>query len=245
MGPSKFALVTGAARRVGAAIAAELHAAGFDLAIHCNRSMEDAQALVARLNAERNDSAFALQADLLESGACERLAQEALARAGRLDCLVNNASGFYPRAVGEITEEDWRVLVGSNLKAPLFLSQALAPALKESRGIIVNMVDIHARYPLKGYPVYSLAKAGLVTLTRSLAGELAPEVRVNGIAPGLVMWPEPPPPENVRKAVLARTPLGRSGTPEDVARLARFVVCDAPFVTGQIIAVDGGRSIGW
>ena len=241
----KLALVTGGARRVGAAIAAELHAAGFDLAIHCNRSMDDAQALTARLNAARSGSAFALQADLLEAGACGRLAEDTLERGGRLDCLVNNASTFYPTAVGEISEDDWRSLVGSNLKAPVFLSQALAPALKESRGVIVNMVDIHARNPLRGYPVYSAAKAGLAALTRSLAGELAPEVRVNGIAPGMVMWPEPQPPENVKKAILSRTPLARAGTPQDVARLVRFVVCDAPFVTGQIIAVDGGRSIGW
>ena len=241
----KLALVTGGARRVGAAIAAELHGAGFDLAVHCNRSIDDAQALTARLNAARSGSAFALQANLLEAGACERLAEETLRRGGRLDCLVNNASTFYPTAVGEISEDDWQSLVGSNLKAPVFLSQALAPALKASRGVIVNMVDIHARTPLRGYPVYSAAKAGLAALTRSLAGELAPEVRVNGIAPGMVMWPEPPPPESVKKAILARTPLGRAGTPEDVARLVRFVVCDAPFVTGQIIAVDGGRSIGW
>ncbi|WP_446831438.1 pteridine reductase [Candidatus Foliamicus sp.] len=245
MNTQKFALVTGGARRVGAVIAAELHAAGFDLAIHCNRSTDDAEALVAQLNAQRSDSAFALQADLLEAGACKQLAEQTLERTGRLDCLVNNASTFYPTAVGEISESDWRSLVGSNLKAPLFLSQALAPALKAARGAIVNMVDIHARNPLRGYPVYCMAKAGLVALTRSLAGELAPEVRVNGIAPGMVMWAEPMPPDNVKRAILARTPLGRAGTPEDVARLLRFVVCDAPFVTGQIIAVDGGRSIGW
>ena len=245
MTTAKIALVTGGAKRVGAAIAGELHAAGFTLAVHCNRSLADADALVARLNRLRSGSAFALQADLLEEGACGRLAEETLSHAGRIDCLVNNASTFYPTSVGEITEADWRSLVGSNLKAPVFLSQALAPALKASRGVIVNMVDIHARTPLKGYPVYSLAKAGLASLTRSLAGELAPEVRVNGIAPGMVMWAEPPPPENVKKAILARTPLGRAGAPEDVARLVRFVVCDAPFVTGQIIAVDGGRSIGW
>ena len=245
MTTAKVALVTGGAKRVGAAIAGELHAAGFTLAVHCNRSLADADALVARLNRLRSGSAFALQADLLEEGACGRLAEETLSHAGRIDCLVNNASTFYPTSVGEITEADWRGLVGSNLKAPVFLSQALAPALKASRGVIVNMVDIHARTPLKGYPVYSLAKAGLASLTRSLAGELAPEVRVNGIAPGMVMWAEPQPPENVKKAILARTPLGRAGAPEDVARLVRFVVCDAPFVTGQIIAVDGGRSIGW
>ena len=245
MTTAKVALVTGGAKRVGAAIAGELHAAGFTLAVHCNRSLADADALVARLNRLRSGSAFALQADLLEEGACGRLAEETLSHAGRIDCLVNNASTFYPTSVGEITEADWHSLVGSNLKAPVFLSQALAPALKASRGVIVNMVDIHARTPLKGYPVYSLAKAGLASLTRSLAGELAPEVRVNGIAPGMVMWAEPPPPENVKKAILARTPLGRAGAPEDVARLVRFVVCDAPFVTGQIIAVDGGRSIGW
>ena len=245
MTTAKVALVTGGARRVGAAIAEELHAAGFNLAVHCNRSLEEAEAMVARLNAVRGDSAFSLKANLIEKGAPERLAEEALQRAGRLDCLVNNASTFYPTAVGEITEEDWASLVGSNLKAPVFLSQALAPALKESRGVIINMVDIHARNPLKGYPVYSLAKAGLAALTRSLARELAPEVRVNGIAPGMVMWAEPPPPEAVRKAILAKTPLARTGEPADVARLIRFVVCDAPFVTGQIIAVDGGRSLGW
>ena len=245
MATAKVALVTGGARRVGAAIAAELHAAGFTVAVHCNRSLDDADALVARLNAERPDSAFSLQANLLETGACERLAEKTLEHAGKLDCLVNNASSFYPTAVGEITEQDWASLVGSNLKAPVFLSQALAPALKESRGVIVNMVDIHARNPLKGYSVYSAAKAGLAALTRSLARELAPEVRVNGIAPGMVMWAEPPPPEAVKKAILAKTPLGRVGSPDDVAKLARYLVCDAGFVTGQIIAVDGGRSLGW
>ncbi len=245
MARAKVALVTGGARRVGAAIAAELHAAGFTVAVHCNRSLDDADALVARLNAERPDSAFSLKANLLEEGACERLAEKTLEHAGKLDCLVNNASTFYPTAVGEITEQDWASLVGSNLKAPVFLSQALAPALKESRGVIVNMVDIHARNPLKGYSVYSAAKAGLAALTRSLARELAPEVRVNGIAPGMVMWAEPPPPEAVKKAILAKTPLGRVGSPDDVARLARYLVCDAEFVTGQIIAVDGGRSLGW
>ncbi len=245
MATAKVALVTGGARRVGAAIAAELHAAGFTVAVHCNRSLDDADALVARLNAERPDSAFSLKANLLEEGACERLAEKTLEHAGKLDCLVNNASSFYPTAVGEITEQDWASLVGSNLKAPVFLSQALAPALTESRGVIVNMVDIHARNPLKGYSVYSAAKAGLAALTRSLARELAPEVRVNGIAPGMVMWAEPPPPEAVKKAILAKTPLGRVGSPDDVARLARYLVCDAGFVTGQIIAVDGGRSLGW
>ncbi len=245
MTTAKVALVTGGARRVGAAIAEELHAAGFSVAVHCNRSLGDADAMVARLNAARPDSAFSLQANLLDEGAGDRLAQAVLKQAGRLDCLVNNASTFYPTAVGEITEDDWQSLVGSNLKAPLFLSQALAPALKASRGVIVNMVDIHARIPLRGYPVYSVAKAGLAALTLSLAGELAPEVRVNGIAPGMVMWAEPPPPENVKKAILAKTPLRRTGEPGDVAKLVRFVVCDAPFVTGQIIAVDGGRSLGW
>ncbi|MCY4157136.1 MAG: pteridine reductase [Gammaproteobacteria bacterium] len=242
---AKVALVTGGARRVGAATAEALHSAGFTLAVHCNRSRADADALAERLNQSRPDSAFTLQGDLLEDGACERLAQDVLERAGRLDCLVNNASTFYPTAVGEITEGDWRSLVGSNLKAPVFLSQALAPALRASQGVIVNMVDIHARIPLRGYPVYSAAKAGLAALTLSLAGELAPEVRVNGIAPGMVMWAEPEPPESIKNAILARTPLGRAGEPRDVARLVRFVVCDAPFVTGQIIAVDGGRSIGW
>ena len=245
MTTAKVALVTGGAKRVGAATAGELHAAGFALAVHCNRSRAQADALVARLNDVRPESAFTLQGDLLEQGACVRLAQDVLARAGRLDCLVNNASTFYPTALGEITEDDWQSLVGSNLKAPVFLSQALAPALKESRGVIVNMVDIHARIPLRGYPVYSAAKAGLASLTLSLARELAPEVRVNGIAPGMVMWAEPEPPEHVKKAILAKTPLGRAGEPRDVARLVRFVVCEAPFVTGQIIAVDGGRSIGW
>ena len=245
MTTAKVALVTGGARRVGAAIAEELHGAGFDVALHCNRSLDEADGLAARLNAARPGSVFTLQGDLLEDRACERLAGKTLERAGRLDCLVNNASTFYPTAVGAITEDDWQSLVGSNLKAPVFLSQALAPALRESRGVIVNMVDIHARTPLKGYPVYSVAKAGLAALTRSLAGELAPEVRVNGIAPGMVMWAEPPPPQAVREAILAKTPLGRVGGPEDVARLVRFVVCDAPFVTGQIIAVDGGRSLGW
>ena len=241
----RVALVTGAARRVGAHIATELHAAGADVAIHYRHSARDAEALVARLNAERPDSAAAFQADLLDTAAIPALVTAVSGWRGGLDILVNNASTFYPTPLGEITEADWDDLVGSNLKAPLFLSQAAASSLRERRGSIVNIVDIHSQRPLRDHLVYGPAKAGLAMLTRALAKDMAPEVRVNGVSPGAILWPEGGMSEETKALILGQVPLERAGDPSDVAGCVLYLVRDADYVTGQIIAVDGGRSIGW
>lgn len=238
----RAALITGAARRVGAEIARTLHGAGASVVLHYRRSAREADALAADLNAIRPGSAVATQADLLDTGRLPGLVAAAVAAFGRLDMLVNNASSFYPTPVGEIDERQWDDLVGSNLKAPLFLSQAAAPELARRQGVILNLVDIHGLRPLKGYPVYSVAKAGLIMLTRSLARELAPDVRVNGIAPGPVMWPDDAD-TGLQREIISRTPLKRAGSPRDVARTVLFFAADAPYITGQILAVDGGRSI--
>jgi len=237
------ALVTGGARRVGAAIARELHGAGASVLLHYRDSEADATRLAAELNAARAGSAATVKADLLAPIAPKALVAAALERFGRLDLLVNNASSFFPVPVGAIEASHWEELMGSNLRAPLFLSQEAAPQLARSKGAITNIVDIHAERPLKGYPLYSIAKAGLAALTRSLALELAPDVRVNGVAPGAIAWPEDGQfdPEE-RKRILASTPLGRVGTPADIAQAVHFLAC-APYVSGQIIAVDGGRSV--
>ena len=237
------ALVTGGARRVGAAIARELHKAGARVLLHYRGSEAEAAALAAELNALREGSAATVKAELLAPIAPKALVAAALERFGRLDLLVNNASSFFPVPLGSIEASHWEELIGSNLRAPLFLSQEAAPQLARGKGSIVNIVDIHAERPLKGYPVYSIAKAGLAALTRALALELAPDVRVNGVAPGAIAWPEDGQfdPEE-RKRILAGTPLGRVGTPEDIAQAVHFLAC-APYVSGQIIAVDGGRSI--
>ncbi|MFT3907132.1 MAG: pteridine reductase [Steroidobacteraceae bacterium] len=240
----KTALVTGGARRVGAAIVRELHAAGARMVVHCHRSSTEAAALVAELNALRADSAQAAAADLLDAAALPRLIETASA-AGGLDLLVNNASSFYPTRFGTITTAQWDDLLGTNLRAPLFLAQAAADALRARRGLIVNLVDIHGMRPLPDYSVYSLAKAGLIMLTRALARELAPQVRVNAIAPGPVLWPEAGMDETRQQEIIERTLLKRAGSPTDIARTVRFFACDAPFITGQILAVDGGRSVGW
>ncbi|HEY6821902.1 MAG TPA: pteridine reductase [Burkholderiales bacterium] len=239
----KAVLVTGGARRVGAAIARRLHAAGANVLLHYRDSEADAASLAAELNAAREKSAATVKAELLAPIAPKALVAAALEHFGRLDVLVNNASSFFPIAVGAIEASHWEELIGSNLRAPLFIAQEAAPQLARQLGSIVNIVDIHADRPLKGYPVYSIAKAGLAALTRSLALELAPEVRVNGVAPGAIAWPEDgqfPPEERAR--VLATTPLRRIGEPDDIAQAVHFLAC-APYVTGQIIAVDGGRSV--
>ena len=239
----KAALVTGGARRVGAAIARRLHAAGASVVLHYRDSATDADALAAELNAMRAKSAATVKAELLAPIAPRALVAAAIERFGRLDVLVNNASSFFPVAIGAVEASHWEELMGSNLRAPLFISQEAAPHLAKDAGSIVNIVDIHAERPLKGYPVYSVAKAGLAALTRSLALELAPQVRVNGVAPGAIAWPEDgqfDPDE--RRRILATTPLGRTGAPEDIAQAVHFLAC-APYVTGQILAVDGGRSI--
>ncbi len=242
--PAPVVLITGAARRVGAAIARELHRSGIRVALHYRHSATEALALCAELSASRSDSAAAFAADLLEVAGLPALVEACLQRFGRLDGLVNNASSFFPTAVGEIAPADWDDLIGSNLRAPLFLCQAAAPALRASRGAVVNIVDIHAERPLKGYPVYSIAKAGLLGLTRALAIELAPEVRVNGVSPGAIEWPEDgqfPPDERVR--IVEHSLLKRIGSPDDIARAVRHLLFEAPYVTGQVLAVDGGRSV--
>jgi len=239
----KVALVTGAARRIGAAIARRLHASGASVVLHYRGADTDVAALEQELNSARAGSAAREKADLLAPVAPRALIGAAKERFGRLDVLVNNASSFYPTAVGAIEAAHWEELVGSNLRAPLFLAQEAAPELAKHRGAIVNIVDIHAERPMKGYLVYSVAKAGLAALTRALAVELAPAVRVNAVAPGAIAWPEDgqfAPPERGR--ILGTTPLARLGKPEEIAQAVHFLAC-APFVTGQILAVDGGRSV--
>lgn len=241
--PAPVIVVTGAARRVGAEIARQLHAAGARLALHYRRSAEEADHLAATLDAARPGSAWTWGGDLGRDGVPEALADAALAHFGRIDGLVNNASSFFPTPLGTIDRAAWDDLVGSNLKGPLFLSQALAPELRARRGAIVNIVDIHAERPLRNYPLYSVAKAGLAGLTRALALELAPEVRVNGVAPGPIEWPEDDQfPADERDRIVRHTLLQREGSPADIARTVRFLLFDAPYVTGQILAVDGGRS---
>jgi pteridine reductase len=238
----KVVLITGAARRVGAAIARKLHAAGAQVVIHYHRSAAEAQALAAELNAERPSSATPLGANLLDQKVLESLVEATLARHGHLDILVNNASTFYATPVGTITPAQWDDLMGTNLRVPLFLSQAAAPHLRARAGLILNIADIHGQRPLRHHVVYSPAKAGLIMLTQSLARELAPEVRVNAIAPGPVEFPESGLSEEMKQAIVEKTLLKRRGSPEDVARAALFFASEAPYVTGQILAVDGGRS---
>jgi pteridine reductase len=236
-------LITGGARRVGAQIARTLHAAGANLFIHYRTSAAAAIALGDELNSIRPHSAAIHAAHLLGEDAPQRLVAAALQEFGRLDVLINNASNFYPTPMGQITQPQWDDLMGSNLKAPLFLSQAAAPSLRAQHGLIINMIDIHALRPLRAHPVYSVAKAGLAMLTRSLARELGPQIRVNGIAPGPVLWPEGEMEDALKQEIIDKTALKRHGTPQDVARTALFLAQDAPYITGQIIAVDGGRSI--
>lgn len=242
---NKVALITGSARRIGATIVRALHAAGADVVIHYRGSNDEARQLAAELNAQRPDSAATFAADLTRLAGIEQLAREASTWRPRLDILVNNASSFYPTPVGTITEQQWDDLVGTNLKAPMFLSQAVLPMLRDSRGVIINIVDIHAQRPLRDHPVYGSAKAGLVMLTRSLAKDLAPDIRVNGVAPGAILWPEDGMSDETKDAILDQVPLGKPGSPEDIAGAVLFLARDATYVTGQIVAVDGGRSLGW
>lgn len=237
-------LITGAAKRVGAEIVHTLHAAGANVAIHYRTSAREAAGLAAELNALRADSAAAFGADLLDIASLPGLVDSVVTHFGRLDALVNNASSFFPTPVGAIDVAAWDDLVGSNLKSPLFLAQAAAPHLKVTQGCIVNITDIHAERPLKGFAVYSAAKGGLLNLTRSLAIELAPAVRVNAVAPGPIEWPDDATNFSpaVRAAIVEHTLLKRVGAPADIARTVKFLVFDAPYITGQVINVDGGRT---
>ncbi len=241
----KTVLVTGGAKRVGAAICRRLHAAGANVAIHYRSSQQDALALCAALNDERADSACTIQADLLDVSALSRVIGETLQEFGQLDALVNSASSFYPTPLDRVNEQQWDDLLGTNLKAPLFLAQIAASELRHRRGCIVNIVDIHADFPMHGHLLYNVAKTGLAGLTRAMAQELAPQVRVNGVAPGANLWPENADwqDEEQRRKIIARTLLKRAGEPDDIAKTVQFLIADAPYITGQVIAVDGGRSI--
>jgi pteridine reductase len=241
----KVALVTGGARRVGAAICRLLHARGANIMLHHRASVSEARELQIELNSQRADSVALIRADLLNGASLPDMVRTTVGRFERLDILINNASSFFPTAIGDITEKSWDDLVGTNLKAPVFLSQAAAPELRRRHGCIVNIIDIHAEFPMKNYVVYTVAKGGLLALTRSLARELGPEVRVNGVAPGTILWPEGEAwaDELSRQRIVNQTALKRIGEPDDIAKAVDFLVAAAPYVTGQVIAVDGGRSI--
>lgn len=236
-------LVTGAARRIGAAIASALHARGCRVFLHFHSSAAEAQALAGKLNALRGGSAECLEADLAGPDGAEHLATQLRERSDHLDLLVNNASRFYPTLVGEVSGEIWDDLLGSNLRGPFFLIQALLPELRAAQGSIVNILDIHAERPMRRHSVYCMAKAGLAMMTLSLARELGPEIRVNGVSPGAILWPEDEPPDAVKQHILDRTALKKLGAPEDIAGAVVYLGLDAPYVTGQILAVDGGRSL--
>lgn len=240
---SKVVLITGGARRVGAAIARAVHGAGYDVALHCRHSTHEADALAKEFRAQRTNSAFVLQADLADGHALPQLIDNALAHYGRLDALINNASAFYPTPVETATPAQWNELFASNAQAPFFLVQAALPALRAARGSVINLVDIYAERALADHPIYVMAKAALEAMTRCLALDLGPDVRVNGVAPGAVMWPSDGKAYTDQETIVARTPLKRAGAPEDVASAVLWLLRDAPFVTGQIIRVDGGRSV--
>lgn len=242
-GNPPVALITGSARRIGAAIARHLHAAGYDLALHYRNSAEEMQALASELESRRTKSVLTLQADLTEFDRLPELVASTVGRFGRLDALVNNASTFQPTPLGTATPAQWDALFASNARAPFFLAQAAAPHLKASQGAIVNLVDIYAERPLRDHPVYCMAKAALVMATQSLALELAPDVRVNAIAPGAILWAENETSDAKQQAMLARTPLARTGTPAEIAEAVRWLLRDATYTTGQVIPLDGGRTL--
>jgi pteridine reductase len=235
------ALITGASRRVGAVTARTLHAAGYDLALHYRHSSEEAHALANELEQQRAGSTLLLQADLADLSTLSTLIERLLTQFGRLDALVNNASAFFATPLGDATPNQWEELFASNAQAPFFLAQAAIPALRKSRGGIVNMLDIYAERPLAGYTIYCMAKAAQAAMTRSLALELGPDIRVNGIAPGAVMWPSEGKSEAEKNEMLSRTPLNRAGTPEDVANAVLWLLRDAHYVNGHVIPIDGGR----
>lgn len=238
----RVALVTGAARRIGAVIARRLHAAGYDVALHARHSRAELDALVAELERARASSTLALEAELGDVAALPQLVQSTVDRFGRLDALVNNAAAFYPTPIGAATPAQWDELIGTNARAPFFLAQAAAPHLSASNGAIVNIVDIYAEQPLAAHPIYSMSKAALAAMTKALARDLAPTVRVNGVAPGAILWPDSGKSDMAQNAVIERTPLKRTGSPDDIAGAVLWLL-DAPFVTGEIVRVDGGRHL--
>ncbi|MDH5737392.1 MAG: pteridine reductase [Gammaproteobacteria bacterium] len=245
MNTNKVVIITGAARRIGAQLARSFHASGFNVILHYHQSRTEARALRDELEVARENSTSLLELDLLGTNNWDDVIRTCQSQWGRLDVLINNASTFYPTHMGEVTENEWEDLLGTNLKTPFFLSQAIAPSLKEVAGTIINIIDIHGNRPLKFHPVYSIAKAGLVMMTHSLAKELAPEVRVNGISPGTILWPENQAEltEETRSNIIRQIPLKRQGSPEDIANTALFLATGAPYINGQILAVDGGRSL--
>ncbi len=243
MNNPKVVLITGAARRVGAEMVRHLHQAGMNIVLHYRSSSKDASALAEKLNAERSDSVKLLKGDLKDYSSIPDLVKQGIALFGHIDVLINNASSFYPTELKDVTEEIWEDLVGVNLKAPIYLTKALESELINNKGCIVNIVDIHGDRPLKDYSIYSIAKAGLIMFTKSMARELAPEVRVNGIAPGAIMWPEEQHYEGMHQEIISRTALKREGSPADIAETALFLIEKAGYITGQIIAVDGGRTL--
>lgn len=236
-------LITGAAQRVGARLVHALHHAGANLVLHYRSSKTAAEAIAQQLNEERTQSVVLVQGDLQDLQRLRQIVDEAAAAWGRLDVLINNASTFYPTTLGSVTDYQWEDLLGSNLRAPFFLSQAAVPHLRAAQGCIINIADIHADRPLKNYPIYSIAKAGLVMLTKALAGELGPQIRVNAVAPGAILWPESGLDEMARERIVARTFLKRQGDPSDIAKAVLFLIRDATYITGQVLTVDGGRSL--
>jgi pteridine reductase len=240
---AKNVLITGAAKRIGAACARLLHSEGYNVFLHYRSSAAEAQRLCDDLNRQRPDSAKLIQADLLNMAELEEVARDASRVWGGIDVLINNASSFYPTAIADVTEQQWDELLGSNLKAPFFLSKALAKTLDDRNGCIVNIVDIHAERGLNGYSVYSISKAGIAAMTKILAKELGPAVRVNGVAPGAILWPDNDLPETSKLEILQRVALKRCGEPVDIAKAVLFLVKDADYMTGQILTVDGGRTL--
>ena len=239
----KNVLITGAAKRLGAVCARALHADGYNIVVHYRNAAAEAHALYDELQSRRNDSVRIFQADLLHVSELQMLAEKSIAAWGGINVLVNNASAFYPTNFSSLTELQWDELLGSNLKAPVFLLRALSASLAARQGSVVNIIDIHAERGLQGYPVYSIAKAGLAAMTRILAKELAPDIRVNGVAPGAILWPEHDMDENDKREILQRIALQRSGCADDIAKAVQFLINDAEYVTGQIINVDGGRTL--
>jgi len=239
---NKVALITGGSRRIGAQIATSLHEKGFRIALHYRNSREQAQSLQEKLNAIRADSVILIQADLHVTKGLNTLVNSTIESFGQIDVVINNASSFYPTPMGKADEQDWDDLMGSNLKAPFFLAQAATPALKKANGCIINIVDIHSERPLKEHPIYCMAKAGLAMMTKSLAKELGPEIRVNGVSPGAILWPENEMDQLTQQRIISRSFLKRQGSPTDIAQAVIFLATQA-YITGQIIAVDGGRSL--